>query len=261
MFKEAFKPLFTFLYMDKFLNVHSIESFGTHDGPGIRLVIFLQGCNLRCKYCQNPDTIDRKRQAENYSTKEILNRAKNMKPYFKNNGGITFSGGEPMLQSQALAPIIKELKKIGIHTNIDTNATIWNRYSQKIVLESDLIMFDVKHTNILGFKALTGKNGISNMLKNIQLREDIKKEYWLRYVLIPGYTDSAFCLNRIIALFSGNKYLSRFEILPYHTMGKYKWKKLNYPYELEGVAENTPEQLERIESILKPFFKNLMIKR
>lgn len=244
--------------MKESLKVHSIESYGTHDGPGIRLVIFLQGCNLKCKYCQNPDTITSK-GGTYYHIDELLQKAINMKSYFSNDGGVTISGGEPLLQSKNLLPLIKALKNEGIHTNIDTNGTVLTEDSQKVLLEADLVMFDIKHTNPLGFEAITSKRGLSNLLKNISFREYYEKEYWLRYVLVPGYTDSNESFNRVIDLFQKNKYISKFEVLPYHTLGKHKWDMLRWEYELEHVKENTQEDLEKVENIFKPQFKNFNI--
>ncbi|MCG8699149.1 MAG: pyruvate formate-lyase-activating protein, partial [Bacteroidales bacterium] len=234
-----------------YLNVHSIDSFGTHDGPGIRLVVFLQGCNLKCKYCQNPDSISKKETSKFISVNEILKRARRMKPYFKNGGGVTLSGGEPMLQSKEIIALFDKLKKYDIHTNIDTNGTVITKDAQLLIrTQADLIMFDVKHTNNMGFSSLTGANRFTNLLKNVQLREESKKPYWLRYVLVPGYTDSDESLYRLIDLFSNKNYLEKLEILPYHKLGMHKWEMLNWEYELADVEENTQEQLERVDSIL-----------
>jgi len=246
--------------MEQKLVVHSIDTFGTHDGPGIRLVVFLQGCNLKCKYCQNPDTICRDKTAKKISNDQILARAESMRPYFSNGGGVTFSGGEPMLQSKALLPLVSKLSERGIHTNIDTNGTVWTKYSRELLRQSDLVMFDIKNTTSSQFLQLTGSDGLQQLLWNIQLREAAQKTYWLRYVLVPGYTDSEDSLQRLRTMFAGNRYLSKIEILPYHKLGEHKWKKLNWPYELEHVKENTPEQLERVENLLKGYFTNFLIR-
>ena len=242
------------------LIVHSIESFGTHDGPGIRLVVFLQGCNLQCKYCQNADTITPKGGTPT-EIESLVKRAGNMKTYFGDDGGVTVSGGEPMLQSKALIPFFEALKKEGIHTNIDTNGLIRTPEAKHLISElADLIMFDVKATTEEGFKTITGAKGLSRLLENIQLREQSKKPYWLRYVLVPGYTDSEEALNWLIKAFSGNTYLEKFEILPYHKLGTYKWESLGMDYQFKDVNENTPEQINRAFEMLKPHFKDVIVK-
>ncbi|WP_321372463.1 pyruvate formate-lyase-activating protein [uncultured Draconibacterium sp.] len=242
------------------LIVHSIESFGTHDGPGIRLVVFLQGCNLQCKYCQNADTIALKGGTPT-EFESLVKRAGNMKTYFGDDGGVTVSGGEPMLQSKALIPFFEALKKEGIHSNIDTNGLIRTPEAQHLISDlSDLVMFDVKATTEEGFKSITGAKGLSRLLENIQLREQSQKPYWLRYVLVPDYTDSDESLKWLIETFSGNKYLEKFEILPYHKLGTYKWESLGMDYQLKDVKENTPEQIDRAFEMLKPHFKDVIVK-
>ena len=242
------------------LKVHSIESFGTHDGPGIRMVIFTQGCNLKCLYCQNADTIPYK-GGEEYALEDLVKRAINMKSYFGSDGGVTVSGGEPLVQNQAIIELFQLLKAEGIHTNIDTNGTINNKNTQLLISElSDLIMFDVKHTQKDGFNKLVGFDGLSILLKNVALREKSKKPYWLRYVLVPGYTDDDASLQMLIENFSQNKYLEKLEALPYHKLGQHKWEMLNWEYQLGNVNENTPENLKRVENILSEHFTDVSIR-
>jgi len=242
------------------LKVHSIESFGTHDGPGIRLVVFLQGCNLKCLYCQNADTI-KNEGGQLMSLDEIVRRAVNMKPYFGQKGGVTISGGEPLLQSKTLIPLFHRLKAEGIHTNIDTNATVSNPYASELISDlADLVMFDIKHTTESGFEALTGRNGLHTAIDLIKLREKSKKPYWLRYVLIPGYTAKTEYLQWLIGQFSGMQYLERLEILPYHKLGQYKWEALGEKYPLEDARENTPGEIEQARSILEGHFKEVVSK-
>ena len=240
------------------LKVHSIESYGTHDGPGIRLVVFLQGCNLKCLYCQNADTI-KKEGGKLIDLDEIVQRAVNMKTYFGKTGGVTISGGEPLLQSKNMIPLFRKLRAEGIHTNIDTNATVANLYAQELISElADLVMFDVKHTTEDDFKQLTGKHGLQTAIKLITLREQSRKPYWLRYVLIPGYTNHPENLQWLVQQFSGNEYLERLEILPYHKLGQYKWEALGENYQLENVRENTPEEIEQAKALLEPHFKKVI---
>ncbi len=243
-----------------FLKVHSIESFGTHDGPGIRLVIFLQGCNIECMYCQNADTITLSGGTMTEIT-ELVRRAVNMKTYFGADGGVTVSGGEPMLHSKALVPFFKALKAEGIHTNIDTNGTICTPSSEELIGQiSDLVMFDVKATNDDDFYRMVGSRGLKKVLANIALREKNGKPYWLRYVLVPGYTDSDEQLQWLIDTFKNNQHLEKLEILPYHKLGEYKWEGMGKEYRLKDVAEHTPEQLEAVYQKLESHFKEVKLK-
>lgn len=244
--------------LNQSLTIHSIDSFGTHDGPGIRLVIFLQGCNLSCSYCHNPDTICSS-EGTIIAGKDIIERAIKMKPYFANSGGITFSGGEPLLQATELLPIITELHTQSIHVAIDTNATVNTENAQRIITEyADLVMFDIKASNPLLFHKITGTHGFETMLHTISLREKSQKPYWLRYVLIPGITDSTECFEWIISSFKHNKYLEQIEILPYHTLGIHKWEALGKQYTLSHIKENTQEQLQRAEKFLSNYFSTII---
>ena len=245
------------------LKVHSIESFGTHDGPGIRMVVFLQGCNLKCLYCQNPDTIVLK-GGQVIPILELVERAQKMKTYYSNGGGVTVSGGEPLLQSKQLTPFLEQLKANGIHTNIDTNATVGNEHARKIISElADLVMFDVKGTTAAQFKGITGVDRYAMALENIQLREESKKPFWLRYVLIPGRTNHEENLHWLGQTFGKYAYLEAIEILPFHQLGKHKWEAINETYALKEVQEPTAEELDVAEDILKQYFKadQLRIKR
>lgn len=244
--------------MKQVLKVHSIESFGTHDGPGIRLVIFLQGCNIKCLYCQNADTITSDGGTE-FSIEELVKRAVNMRTYFGSDGGVTVSGGEPLLQSQAIMALFEALKAEGIHTNIDTNGTIVNTYSKQLITEiSDLVMFDIKHATPNGFNRIAGKPLFELSYQMIKLREERKKPYWLRYVLVPGYTDNEDDLRMVGEKFGNAKFIKRFQILPYHKLGLYKWEALGEAYALNDTPENTPEQIERATSILNDYFPGLV---
>ena len=241
------------------LNVHSIESFGTHDGPGIRMVVFLQGCNLKCVYCHNPDTIPLKGGTE-HEIETLVKRAENMKPYFGKQGGVTVSGGEPLLQAKALIPFFKTLKEKGIHTNIDTNGSVLTSHAKELLDNyADLVMVDLKHTNAQGYQQLTGVNGYGSSLRMIQHRESTGKPAWLRYVLIPGHTDSPEELKIMGERYTNFNCIEKLEIQPYHKLGIHKWKALGEEYQLKDAAENTPEQIEKAKSILVNYFKEVKI--
>lgn len=243
--------------MSDSLKVHSIESFGTHDGPGIRLVVFLQGCNLKCLYCHNPDTITTIGGTA-HDINDLVSRAINMKPYFGKLGGVTVSGGEPLLQNKALIPFFTKLKQEGIQTNIDTNGTIFNDSIKSLLDDfTDLIMVDIKHTNEDGFNKITGAKNLDNNLQIINHREKSGKPFWLRYVLIPGHTDSPEELKALGERFRNYKHLEKIEIQPYHHLGIHKWEALGEKYQLKDIKENTKEQLERANEILTPYFKEV----
>lgn len=245
--------------MNNQLNVHSIESFGTHEGPGIRMVVFLQGCNIKCLYCQNADTIPIPGGSV-YTVEELTKKAVNLKSYFAKKGGLTVSGGEPLLQSKALIEFFEALKGAGIHTNIDTNGTVVNSYSKQLISDtSDLVMFDIKHANALGYEKITGKRLFEKSEYMINLREKSGKPYWFRYVLVPGFTDFEDDLLSIGKRYGASKHLERFQILPYHKLGAYKWEALGEKYRLEGVAENTPAQIEKAKLILEGYFGEIIV--
>ncbi|MFV0366237.1 MAG: pyruvate formate-lyase-activating protein [Mangrovibacterium sp.] len=243
-----------------YLKIHSIESFGAHDGPGIRMVVFLQGCNLKCLYCQNADTITQK-GGEEVAIEEIVRRAKNMRTYFKNGGGVTVSGGEPCLQSAVVIELFKLLHAEGIHTNVDTNATVKTADAQKLITEyADLVMFDIKHTSASGFKELTHVSGLDAAIEMISLRNKIQKPFWLRYVMVPTYNNQTENINWIIEQFSGMEYLERLELIPFHQLGGHKWKLLGEEYKLVNLRTNTEEELAEAELLLKPHFKSVVRK-
>ncbi len=240
------------------LKVHSIESFGTHDGPGIRMVVFLQGCGFKCLYCHNPDTISSKGGVI-YQTEELVQRAVNMKGYFGKIGGVTVSGGEPLIQSQHLIPFFKRLKEEKIHTNIDTNGRELNQYSKQLLDEyADLVMLDIKHFDKTWHKKLTGVSR-DYPLQFAAYREKSRKPMWLRYVLVPGWTDQEEHLHALGQYFESYQTIEKIEIQPYHRLGVHKWEALGWKYLLKDVPENTSEQLEKAAYIFKQYFKAVKI--
>ena len=241
------------------LLVHSIESFGTHDGPGIRMVVFLQGCNLKCLYCHNPDTIALK-GGEEFTIEELVRRACNLKTYFGNTGGITISGGEPLLQSKNLYPLFKALKQEGIHTNIDTNGSVFNQDVKQLLDDyTDLVMIDIKHTNQEGYKQITGVHDRETVKALVAHRESSQKPFWLRYVLIPGLTDSPEHLHLLGQTYHHCHYLEKIELQPYHKLGIHKWEAMGEAYKLMETPENTKEQILKAEQILQNYFKEVKI--
>ena len=169
------------------IRVHSYESLGTFDGPGLRLVVFLQGCNFRCLYCANPDTIDPKGESKVTDIEDIVRMAMNEKPFFGKRGGVTFSGGEPTFQAKALVPLVKRLQEQGIHVCIDTNGSIWNSDVEELFTLADLVMLDIKQANPERHKVLTERSN-EQTLKTAKWLQDNGRPFWLRYVLVQGYS-------------------------------------------------------------------------
>lgn len=240
--------------MDKDLNkiarIHSMESFGTVDGPGIRFVLFLQGCHLKCKYCHNRDTWDIK-GGEEKTLEEIIEKIKNYKNYITiSGGGVTVTGGEPLLQVKFLIELFKELKKENIHTCIDTSGMVNITDDIKELLQyTDLVLLDIKHIDDEKCKNLVGVSNKKELEFAKYLSENNIK-IWIRQVLVPGYTDDEKDLLKLRDFLGTLKTVEKVQILKYHNLGKHKWEKMGLRYELEGVREATIEDEERAKKIL-----------
>lgn len=240
------------------LKVHSFESLGTYDGPGIRLVVFLQGCNFRCLYCANPDTIDLKGESREMSVEEIVKMAVNQRPFFGKRGGVTFSGGEPTLQAEALLPLVQALRREGIHVCLDTNGSIHTPQAMELFRNVDLVLLDVKQFNAVRHEVLTGRDN-AHTLQTAALLEENQIPFWLRYVLVQGYSafdEDIHCLGRH---FSGYRMVQRVEILPYHQLGVHKYEAMGEVYKLKHVPLNTPEQLEHAKFLFDSYFSNVYV--
>lgn len=235
------------------VRVHSYESLGTFDGPGIRLVVFLQGCNFRCLYCANPDTIDLHGEAKETPIEAIVEMAVSEKAFFGKRGGVTFSGGEPTLQAAALIPLFRRLKEQGIHICLDTNGSIWNEAVEELLQLTDLVLLDVKEFDRAQHTLLTERSN-EQTLSTAAWLEAHNRPFWLRYVLVPGYSDREADIRALGAHFGGYRHLERVEILPYHTLGVHKYEAMGLPYRLQGVKENTPEQLEEARRLFASLF-------
>ena len=234
------------------IKVHSYESMGTYDGPGLRLVVFLQGCPFRCLYCANPDTIsfDGGTPTE---PEHIVKMAVNQKPFFGRRGGVTFSGGEPTAQAKELVPLFRSLKEEGIHLCLDTNGGIWNPAVEELLGLTDLVLLDVKQMNPERHESLTGRSN-SQTLKTAQWLEDNGRPFWLRYVLVPGISDFEEDIRALGEHFRNFRMLQRVEILPYHTLGMHKYETMGQEYKLKDVKTNTPGQLDRALALFKEYF-------
>ena len=232
-----------------YAKVHSIESFGTVDGPGIRFVLFLQGCYLECKYCHNRDTWDI--NLGNYqSLDELFDKIMRYKNYIQPNGGVTISGGEPLLQVKFILELFTKLKKEGIHTCIDTSGMVAITQDIKDLLKvTDLVLLDIKHIDDEKCKELVGRSNKLE-LEFARYLSDNNIPIWIRQVLIPGYTDDKNDLLKLKNFIISLKTVQKVEILPYHSAGEFKWKELGLKYPLDGVRQADDNDVKRVKEIL-----------
>lgn len=227
--------------------VHSLESFGSADGPGVRYVIFLSGCHMRCQFCHNPDTWDL-RAGREYKASELIQTALRYRSYWGSEGGITVSGGEPLLQIDFLLELFSEAKKKDIHTTLDTSGNPFTREEpffskwKELMKVTDLVMLDIKHIDEEGHRILTGQSG-ENIKEMARLMSDLGQPMWIRHVLVPERNDKDEYLQALAAFIRELKTVERVEVLPYHTLGVFKWENLGIPYPLEGID---PPSLERV---------------
>lgn len=234
--------------------VHSLESFGSVDGPGVRYVIFLAGCAMRCQFCHNADTWNLK-TGTLYTTDELLKTAMRYRTYWGEKGGITVSGGEPLLQIDFLTELFRKAKEAGIHTTLDTSGNPFTREEpffgkmQELMKYTDLVMLDIKHIDDEQHKILTGCTN-ENILDLAKYLDEIKKPVWIRHVLVPQRSDDDGALEKLHEFIEGLGNVEKVEVLPYHTLGAYKWKELGYEYPLEGIDPPTKERIENANKIL-----------
>ncbi len=232
--------------------IHSFESFGTVDGPGIRFVVFMQGCPMRCLYCHNPDTWVGEGGKE-YTAEEVAANALRYKSYFSGGGGVTVSGGEPMLQAAFVEELFTVLKKNGIHTALDTSGIMFRADNPHafdgLLAVTDLVLLDIKHIDGARHKELTGRAN-DGILAFAGYLSEIGKPVWIRHVLVPGYTDDDEYLHRLADFIKTLKNVQRVEVLPYHTMGVSKYERLGKEYPLKGVEPPAKERVLNARAIL-----------
>lgn len=240
------------------LKIHSLETFGTHDGPGVRLVIFLQGCNFRCLYCHNPDTHDINGGSK-ISFKKVFELAKEQENYFGEKGGVTASGGEPLLQAEVLTKLFKALKKRGIHTVLDTNGGVFNPNVKELLKYTDLVLLDIKHIDSNQHQQLVGASNKQVLMFADYLRK-INKPFWLRYVLVAGLTDQPKYIKELGERFKDFENIERVEILPYHSMGVYKYYELGKRYALGKHNQPDKEGISKVKRQFERYFKNVFSK-
>ena len=236
------------------LRVHSVESFGSVDGPGIRFVIFLKGCAMRCQYCHNPDTWDRA-GGNLRSVDDVLSQALRYRSYWGEKGGITVSGGEALLQIQPLTELFHKAKDLGINTCLDTSAQPFSRKDgrfsafEALMKYTDLVLLDIKHIDNDAHKRLTGWEN-ENILDCARYLSDIHKPVWIRHVLVPGINDDDESLHKLRSFIDTLSNVERVEVLPYHDLGVYKWEQLGIPYKLTDVKPPTEESVLHARKIL-----------
>lgn len=234
--------------------IHSTENFGTVDGPGIRFIIFLQGCSLRCQFCHNPDTWSMT-DGKEISANALIEEAKRYRAYWGDDGGITVSGGEPLLQIEFVTEIFTLAKKEGINTTLDTSGGPFKLDKEylakfdKLLAVTDLILLDIKHIDSIEHKKLTMHKN-DNILEMAKYLSDKKQPVWIRHVLVPGISDKDEYLVRLNEFINNLHNVVKVEVLPYHTMGLYKWQKMGLNYSLVGVEEPSLERVKNAKEIL-----------
>lgn len=235
--------------------IHSLESFGSVDGPGVRYVIFLSGCAMRCQFCHNPDTWNMQAGTP-YTADELLEKALRYRSYWGSKGGITVSGGEPLLQIDFLLELFTKAKEKGVHTTLDTCGNPFTREEpffskfEKLMEVTDLVMLDIKHMDEEQHVLLTGQKN-DNILDMANYLSDTGKSMWIRHVLVPERSDRDDYLWKLHDFIEKLDHVERVEVLPYHTLGVYKWKELGIPYGLEGIEPPTQERIQNANEILK----------
>ncbi len=232
--------------------IHSFESFGTVDGPGIRFVIFFKGCPLRCLYCHNPDTWTFENSQE-YSVDEVIAKSMKYKNYWGDKGGITLTGGEPLLQIDFITELLKKYKELGVNTALDTSGALFENIEQskfdELIKYVDLFLLDIKHIDNDEHIKLTGKSN-QNILKFARYLSDNNKDMWIRHVIVPGINLEKDYLIRTKEFIDSLKTVKKIEILPYHTLGINKYSKLGLEYKLKDTRVPTKEEIKLAKDIL-----------
>lgn len=235
--------------------IHSSESFGSVDGPGIRFIIFVSGCPMRCQFCHNPDTWEMT-NGEKIDSAELVKKAVRYKVYWRDTGGVTVSGGEPLIQIDFLIDLFKKFKEQGVHTVIDTSGAPFTRKEpffskfRELMKYTDLLLVDIKHIDPDMHKELTGREN-DNILDMMRYLSDIKKPIWIRHVLVPGWSDDDEYLKRTRKFIDTLGNVQKIEVLPYHTLGVPKWEQLGIEYKLNGIEPPDEERIINANKILQ----------
>jgi pyruvate formate lyase activating enzyme len=230
--------------------IHSIESFGTVDGPGIRFVAFLQGCPLRCAYCHNPDTWDLSAKTKyEYTPEQLFEEAIKYKNFIK-SGGVTLTGGEPLMQPEFAREYFRLCQEAGVHTSLDTSGSIFTEKSLSVLDHTSLVMLDIKALDAELCKKVCGNDG-SNTLRFLEELQRRNIPTWIRHVVVPTLTDDDEKIKALIEFLKPYSVIEKIEWLPYHTLGVFKYKELGIPYPLEGIDAVKKSRIEEIKSFVK----------
>lgn len=230
--------------------IHSLESFGTVDGPGIRFVVFMQGCPLRCQFCHNPDTWEVNKGTE-YTPEQLLEEILKYKSYMDfSGGGVTFTGGEPLLQAEFILEVVKLLKPHKITVAIDTSGFIWNDSVKEVLEYTDLVLLDIKNYDPMVYKKVTGVS-LSPTLKLLDYLREKNIKAWIRYVLVPKLTDNLDSVRRLSQHLDLYPNVEKIELLGFHKMGEFKWKELGLDYKLSDTPEPSRELLLAVKEIFE----------
>ena len=228
--------------------IHSVETGGTVDGPGVRYVVFTTGCPLRCAYCHNPDTQHLKSGSETTADAVVADIARYVTFLRRARGGVTISGGEPLTQPDFVTAILRGCKALGLHTALDTSGFLGARATPAMLDATDLVLLDIKSFDPAVYRRLTSVD-LAPTLAFAHRLSDMGKAMWIRFVLVPGVTDGTENVAGLASFVSGLRSVERVEVLPYHRMGEDKWKALGRPYALAGVPTPTRAQVAAVEDI------------
>lgn len=229
-------------------HIHSIETFGAVDGPGVRFILFLQGCPLRCLYCHNPDTWNMQ-DGKVVSTEEIVENVLSYKNYIK-SGGVTLSGGEPLIQHDFVLDLLKKLKEHNIHTAIDTSGAVPLTKCSDLIDNADMLLLDIKALDNELCTTITGQ-GNENALKILDYCEKTGKKIWVRHVMVPELTLDKTRLIKLANYLSSYTCIEKVELLPFHKMGEYKWEEINTDYKLRDTRQPENQEIENAKDIFR----------
>lgn len=236
--------------MTRLGRIHSLESFGTVDGPGIRFVVFMQGCPLRCQFCHNPDTWDVNGGTE-YTPEALFSEIIKYKSYMDySGGGVTFTGGEPLLQAEFLVEVSKLCKNKEISVALDTSGFILNDSVKELLDYTDLVLLDIKNYDPTVYKTITGVS-LSPTLKFLDYLREKNTATWVRYVVVPQLTDNLDGVVKLSEHLDGYSNVKKIELLAFHKMGEYKWKEMEIDYKLTDTKEPSKELMDQIAAIMR----------
>lgn len=243
--------------METLGRIHSIETCGTVDGPGIRFVVFMQGCPLRCQYCHNPDTWEFA-GGDEMTVEALMAEVIKYKSYMRfSGGGITITGGEPLMQIDFVKALIDACKAEGIHTAIDTSGYVFSDKAKQVIEAVDLVLLDIKHSDPDQYKVITGAK-LQPTLDFLKYLGDVSKPVWVRYVLVPGLSDQPEAIEHLAELLSMYDNIDKIELLPFHKMGEYKWESLGFDYQLKDVDEPDTQAVIDAMAIFKKHNLNIV---